>query len=92
MTDVLRAYLAARVEGILRSHTTPELVVASAPVQSVTIGLDRLLGHADLVKFARQRVTPAEAQTIGTQARSIVHQVETHLVALEREKTEKRAA
>jgi hypothetical protein len=92
MTDVLRVYLAARVEGILRSHTTPELVAASAPVQSVTIGLDRLLGHADLVKFARQRVTPSDAQTIGAHARSIVSQVETHLVALEREKTEKRAA
>jgi hypothetical protein len=92
MTDVLRAYLAARVEGVLRSHTTPELVAAAAPVQDVTVGLGHLLGHADLVKFARHRVTPAEAQTIGAQARSIVRQVETRLVALEREKTEKRAA
>lgn len=92
MTDVLRAYLAGRVEGVLRSHTTPELVAASAPVQSVTVGLDRLLGRADLVKFARQHVEAAEALTIGTHARSIVRQVETHLAALEREKTEKRAA
>ncbi len=92
MTDVLRNYLAARVDGVQRSHTTPELIAAAAPVQAAAGGLGHLLGHADLVKFARQRVTPAEAQTIGTQSRSIVRQVETRLVAIEREKTEKRAA
>jgi len=86
MTDVLRDYLAARVEGIQRSQTTPELIVAAAPIHPYAGGLANLLSQADLVKFARQRLAPAEAQALGGQARAIVRQVEDHYVELEKEK------
>ena len=86
MTDVLRHYLAARVEGIQRSQTTPELISAAAPIHPYAGGLANLLSQADLVKFARQRLAPAEAQALGGQARAIVRQVEDHYVELEKEK------
>lgn len=95
MTDVLRDYLAARVEGIQRSQTTPELIAAAAPVHPYAGGLAHLLSQADLVKFARQRVAPADAQALGVQARAIVRQVEDRYIDLEKEKndkTEERAA
>lgn len=95
MTDVLRDYLAARVEGIQRSQTTPELLAAAAPVHPYAGGLANLLAQADLVKFARRRMAPAEATALGAQARTIVRQVENRYIELEKEskdKTEKRAA
>ncbi len=92
MTDVLRHYLAARVEGIQRSQTTSELLAASASVHPYAGGLAHLLSRADLVKFARHRVSPEEAQALGAQARAIVRQVEDHFVSLEKEKTEQHAA
>ena len=95
MTDVLRDYLAARVEGVQRSQTTPELIAAAAPVHPYAGGLAHLLRQADLVKFARQRVAPADAQALGVQARAIVRQVEDRCIELEKEtkdKTEQRAA
>jgi len=95
MTDVLRDYLAARVEGVQRSQTTPELIIAAAAVHAYAGGLAHLLSQADLVKFARQRVAPADAQALGAQARAIVRQVEDRSIELEKEKkdkTEQRAA
>jgi len=95
MTDVLRDYLAARVEGVQRSQTTPELLVAAAPVHPYASGLGTLLSQADLVKFARQRMAVADAQALGGQARAIVRQVENRYIELEKEKkdlTEQRAA
>lgn len=92
MTDVLRDYLAARVEGVQRSHTTSELLAAAAPVHPYAGGLEHLLRTADLVKFARQRVSPADAQALGARARATVRQVEDHLVQLEKETAEKKAA
>lgn len=92
MTDVLRGYLAARVKGVQRSQTTSELLAAAGPIRPYAGGLEHLLGAADLVKFARQRVSPADAQALGAQARAIVRQVEDHFVQLEKEKAEKKAA
>ena len=95
MTDVLRDYLAARVESVQRSQTTPELIAAAAPIHAYAGGLATLLSQADLVKFARQRMTPAEAQALGGQARAIVRQVENRYIELEKEKkdnVEQRAA
>ena len=92
MTDVMRDYLAARVEGVQRSQTTSELLAGSAPIRPYAGGLEQLLWNADLVKFARQRVTPDDAQALGAQARAIVRQVEDHFVQLENEKAEKKAA
>lgn len=92
MTDVLRTYLSARVEGIRRSHTTPELIAAAAPIHAHAAGLARLLSQADLVKFARQKVSPGDAPALGAEAREIVRRVEHHFIELEKEVTEKRAA
>ncbi len=92
MTDVLRQYLAARVEGVQLSQTSPELIAAAAPIQSSAPGLGNLLWQADLVKFARQRVSGSDAQTLGAESRSLVRGVEDRVVAVENEKTEKRAA
>ena len=97
MTDVMRDYLAARVEGVQRSQTTTELLAGVASIRQHAPGLEHLLSRADLVKFARERVTPDEARALGGQARSIVRQVEDHFIALEKEKAseqepEKKAA
>lgn len=95
MTDVMRDYLTARVEGVHRSQTTQQLIAAAAPIHAYAAGLAQLLSRADLVKFARERISPDEARALGQQARAIVGQVEDHFVALEKakaEKTEKRAA
>jgi len=91
MTDVMRNYLAARVEGVQRSQTTRELLAASVAIQSHAAGLSQLLEQADLVKFARQQVSADDARAMGAHARSIVKSVEDHFVALEKEKTEKPA-
>lgn len=88
MTDVLREYLAARVEGVQRSQTTPELLAAAGPVHPYAGGLANILSQADLVKFARQRIPPAEASALGAQARAIVRQVEDHYIELEKAKKE----
>jgi len=95
VTDVVRDYLAARVAGVHRSQTTQQLIAAAAPVHAYAGGLAQLLSRADLVKFARERVSPDDARAVGQHARAIVRQVEDHFVALEKEKaekTEKRAA
>lgn len=97
MTDVMRDYLAARVAGVQRSQTTSELIAAAAPVRPYAAGLEHLLSRADLVKFARERMSPDEARALGGQSRAIVRQVEDHFIALEKQKaetteTEKRAA
>ncbi len=88
MTDVMRDYLAARVESVQRSQTTSELISAAASVRPYAAGLEHLLSRADLVKFARERISPDEARALGAQARAIVRQVEDHFVALEKEKAE----
>jgi hypothetical protein len=92
MTDVMRKYLAARVDQIIPSNTSTELLRAAAPIQHAASGLDDLLTRADLVKFARGHVTGAEATDLGARARSIVRSVEDHFIALEHEATEIRKA
>lgn len=88
MTGVMREYLAARVEDVQPSQTTSELIVAGASVRPYAAGLEHLLSRADLVKFARERVSPDEARALGAQARAIVRQVEDHFIALEKQKAE----
>lgn len=89
MTDVLRTYLAARVEGALQSHTTSELVAAvrsSAMLDAQWIaGLNELLHQADMAKFAAWRVDAAQARQLGTDARSVVEHVESRFSEQERE-------
>jgi hypothetical protein len=91
MTDVMRNYLSARVAGVHRSQTTRELLAASTSIQQHSAGLSQLLEQADLVKFARQRVSADDARAMGGQARSIVKSVEDYFIALEKEKAEKSA-
>ncbi|MFN2602058.1 MAG: hypothetical protein ABR582_04780 [Gemmatimonadaceae bacterium] len=88
MTDVMRDYLAARVENVQRSQTTSELIAAATPVRPYAAGLEHLLSRADLAKFARERISPDEARALGGQARTIVRQVEDHFIALEKQKAE----
>jgi hypothetical protein len=89
MSDTMRDYLAARVESVHRSQTSQQVIAAAAPIHAYAAGLAQLLSRADLVKFARERISPEEARALGQQARAIVRQVEDHFVALENEKAEK---
>jgi hypothetical protein len=92
MTDVMRNYLAARVEGVQISQTTKELLTGASSVRSHAAGLDQILDRADLIKFARQQVSADDARAMGGHARSIVRSVEDHFIALEKEKVEKPTA
>lgn len=85
MTDVMRAYLAARVDGIAPSHTSSELLASAPHLHAHAPGLGELLWRTDLVKFANNAVDPAEADRLGSAARAIVRSVETWL--REQEKT-----
>lgn len=92
MADVMRKYLAARIPEIALSQTSSELIAASASIHTVASGLGELLWHADLVKFARNRITPADALEIGRRARAIVQAVEAESLRKEKDAIRKRAA
>lgn len=92
MADVVRKYLAARIPEIALSQTSSELIAASGSIHLVASGLGELLWHADLVKFARNRITPADALEIGQRARAIVQGVEDESLRKEKDATRKRAA
>lgn len=93
MTDVLRNYLAARVEGVRASHTSTEVVgsvrSSGALDPQWVAGLEELLQQSDLAKFAARRVDPAPARELGADARAVVERVESRIDELEqREKRE----
>ena len=93
MSDVMREYLARRVSGIQRSHTSSELVAASGRIHSAASGLGELLWRTDLIKFARIGLASEEAASLGATARSIVESVEEHIASEEeRERQEAKAA
>lgn len=77
MSDVMRAYLAARVDGIAPSHTSSELLARAPDLHAHAPALGELLWRTDLVKFANNAVDPAEADRLGSAARAIVRSVET---------------
>jgi len=83
MVDVMRDYLAARVAGIRRSYTSAELLSQIDLHGQTEQLLPVLLDRADLVKFARARVTTSESAGAGQSARAIVDAVEARLVAAE---------
>jgi hypothetical protein len=89
MTDVLRDYLAARVEDMDRSQTSSELLMNAGSIYTSAPGLGDLLWRADLIKFAKNTVGPDEADKLGATAKSMVRSVE--LALLEKE-TEQKAA
>lgn len=77
MVEVVRDYLALRVDGAAPSLTSTELVRLlrtrrTMPVQR----LATLLSEADLVKFARRAVTAERARELGHEARTIVREIE----------------
>ena len=91
MSDVMREYLAARVPGIERSHTSSELLAHAGDIHGVTSGLGELLWRADLIKFANVAVSPGEATKLGASSREVVNAVEQHFVSREQKPLEKAA-
>ena len=87
MTDVLRAYLAARAEGVRESQTSTELVTATSARGLLDPewcrGLEELLHQTDLAKFAAWRVDAARARELGADARTVVERVESRYAELE---------
>jgi len=79
IADIVREYLAVRVQGVRRSNTTAELLAAMRPQDGVEAELPRLLDRADLVKFARADIARDEAAKIGSLAEEIVDHVEGRL-------------
>lgn len=75
--EVLRDYLAARLEMAPRSFTSTELLRALAERHTlVTERLAPVLTEADLIKFARRPVTDERARELATELRAVVHDVE----------------
>jgi hypothetical protein len=73
VVDVLREYIADRVNGAPLSMTSTEVLAVTQ--QARTVPQDRLLrilNEADLVKFARRPVSADRARDIGKEARAIV--------------------
>lgn len=90
MVDVLRNYLAARVDGVRGSQTSSELVAAvrasGALAAEWTTGLSELLHQTDLAKFAAWRVDAVRARELGADARAVVEQVESGFMEQEKGK------
>ena len=73
MVEVLRDFLAARVDGAHPSLTSSELIDALRRVGAVsTARLEPLLTEADLIKFARRPVSAERARELAHHARAIV--------------------
>ena len=90
MSDVLRGYLAARVDAIERSHTSSELLANAAAIHASASGLGELLWRTDLIKFANTRISADEAERVGSSARKIVRSVEASMA--ERDKLDEAKA
>jgi hypothetical protein len=75
MIEVLRDYLAARYPSAVLSLTSTELqrMVRDVP-QLPHDPLTRVLGEADLIKFARRPVSGDRARELGRDARAVVTQ------------------
>ncbi|MGI8617618.1 MAG: hypothetical protein ACR2L6_00830, partial [Gemmatimonadaceae bacterium] len=90
MTDVMRAYLAARSEGVRESQTSTELVAAATSGGLLdsewSSGLAELLHQTDRAKFAAWRVDAAGARELGADARAVVERVESRFADLEKKK------
>lgn len=90
MVDVMRTYLAARVDGVRASHTSSELVAAARAAgvldQQWSAGLAELLHQTDLAKFAGWRVDAPRARDLGADARAVVERVESRFTEQEQRK------
>jgi uncharacterized protein DUF4381 len=84
MTDVLRRYLAARVEHASLALTSGELLAAMRGEPGVPYDrLQRLFAAVDPIKFARAPVAGAEARALGSEAREIVRTNHQHVLAVQ---------
>ncbi|HUF65483.1 MAG TPA: hypothetical protein VMM17_05850 [Gemmatimonadaceae bacterium] len=89
MTDVLREYLAARIDGVSSSQTGWELLRAMRVSEvgdwdaSMQARAERLFARADLAKFAAVRIPPDEARTLGAEARALVGETERRITSVE---------
>ncbi|HEU4721594.1 MAG TPA: hypothetical protein VFS59_09565 [Gemmatimonadaceae bacterium] len=91
MTDVLRRYLAARLESASLAQTSGELLAAMRGVSTVPFDrLRRLLGEVDPVKFAAAPLAASRARELGDEAKAIVR--EEHARAAAAAAPEKAAA
>lgn len=84
MTDVLRRYLADRIEHASLALTSGELLSTVRGAPGVPYErLQRLFATVDSIKFARAHVSPADARKLGLEAREIVRIEHEHAVAVQ---------
>lgn len=89
MTDVMRFYLAARLDDVYVSHTGREMLSAIRSTgaarwdPAIFARAERLLARADLAKFAAVRIPGEEARMLGGEARALVQETERRLTAPE---------
>jgi HAMP domain-containing protein len=86
MSDVLREYLAGRIEEIDRSQTSSELLANAGRVHVAAPALGELLWRTDLIKFAASDVTADESERLAASAKSIVRSVESAMLDAEQAK------
>ena len=80
VVEVLRDYLAARVDRAIPALTSAELLRAVQSVAGVPVTrLSAVLDNADLVKFARHRISADGARELAREARSIVSDADREL-------------
>ena len=78
MVEVLRDYLAARYDAAPLSLTSTEVLASLRGTAALPFErLHRLLGEADLIKFAQRPVTADRARELGRDARAVVAQDHT---------------
>ena len=83
-TDVLRRYLAGRIEHASLALTSGELAAAVRHAPGVPYDrLQRLFAAVDPIKFARAPVSPTDARKLGNEAREIVRAEHQHALAVQ---------
>jgi hypothetical protein len=93
MVEVLRHYLAARVDGAWTSLTSNELAAVVRKTRNVPADrLAAILAESDLIKFARRPVTAEGARTVAREARAIVKEVDDAIRREEEARAAKAAA
>ena len=84
MSDVLRRYLAERIDQASLALTSGELLAAVRGAPGVPFErLQRLFGAVDAIKFARAPVSSTEARALGNEAREVVRAEHQHAVAVQ---------
>ncbi len=93
MADVVRRYLAARLDAASLAQTTGELLAALREVPTVPYArLQSLLEAVDPVKFAAAPLSPERARVVGDEARAVVQEENAARLALAAAAERKEAA